>query len=287
MSFSTQQTAALAADLDRRNVAQRQGGGGKQLSYIEGWHAIAEANRIFGFDGWSSETVALSLVSDGQRDGKTAVTYTARVRITVYAGDRVLTREGVGAGHGFDRDAGQSHEKAVKEAETDARKRGLMTFGNPFGLALYDKTQESVSTNVPDAMADPAPRQPDPEPKTTQSTPKTEGKPSHVIAPAKDAKALALDRQEAEKAKAAERAHESEVTKRTLMTRLSEMKPGSKTWDADWSVYSQTAKAMYSKLGIADKATITKAENKRRDQHRDVSRLPETDPDTGEIVEAA
>jgi DNA repair and recombination protein RAD52 len=24
---------------------------------IEGWHAIAEANRVFGFEGWDRETV--------------------------------------------------------------------------------------------------------------------------------------------------------------------------------------------------------------------------------------
>ena len=35
-----------------------------------------------------------------------------------------------------------------KEAETDARKRALMTFGNPFGLALYDKTQANVADEV-------------------------------------------------------------------------------------------------------------------------------------------
>lgn len=32
-----------------------------------------------------------------------------------------------------------------KEAETDAMKRALMTFGNPFGLALYDKRQREVT----------------------------------------------------------------------------------------------------------------------------------------------
>jgi hypothetical protein len=31
------------------------------------------------------------------------------------------------------------------EAETDAMKRALVTFGNPFGLALYDKSQRQVS----------------------------------------------------------------------------------------------------------------------------------------------
>ncbi len=56
-----------------------------------------------------------------------------------------LIREGSGAGHGIDVDLGQAHESALKEAETDAMKRALMTFGNPFGLALYDKQQREVS----------------------------------------------------------------------------------------------------------------------------------------------
>ncbi len=30
---------------------------GRELSYIEGWFAISEANRIFGFDAWSRETI--------------------------------------------------------------------------------------------------------------------------------------------------------------------------------------------------------------------------------------
>ena len=30
---------------------------GRELSYVEGWYAISEANRIFGFDGWNRETV--------------------------------------------------------------------------------------------------------------------------------------------------------------------------------------------------------------------------------------
>ena len=42
-------------------------------------------------------------------------------------------------------DLGLARESALKEAETDATKRALMTFGNPFGLALYDKQQRQVS----------------------------------------------------------------------------------------------------------------------------------------------
>jgi len=67
------------------------------------------------------------------------------VRVTVTAGGLTpLIREGSGAGHGIDVDLGQAHESALKEAETDAMKRALMTFGNPFGLALYDKAQRQV-----------------------------------------------------------------------------------------------------------------------------------------------
>ncbi|MEB3360517.1 MAG: Rad52/Rad22 family DNA repair protein [Synechococcaceae cyanobacterium] len=47
---------------------------------------------------------------------------------------------------GCDVDLDQAHESALKEAETDAMKRALMTFGNPFGLALHDKAQRQVSS---------------------------------------------------------------------------------------------------------------------------------------------
>jgi hypothetical protein len=40
---------------------------------------------------------------------------------------------------------GEAHEAAIKEAETDAMKRALATFGNPFGLALYDRERRGVT----------------------------------------------------------------------------------------------------------------------------------------------
>ena len=134
--FNDEQKQLLAAPLQKVHVKSRSGGGGRSLSYIEGWHAIAEANRIFGFDGWASETVSMECVGN---DGGT-VSYVAKVRVTVDG----ITREGWGAGHGRGGSAGDRHESAVKEAETDARKRALMTFGNQFGLALYDKDQTNV-----------------------------------------------------------------------------------------------------------------------------------------------
>jgi DNA recombination protein Rad52 len=148
--FSPEQLAALAAPLDRANVRQREQGRSK-VHYLEGWQVIAEANRIFGFDGWQRQTIAVRCVAQAERligrEQKPGwgVTYTARVRVTVTAGNRTLIREGSGAGHGIDADQGLAHESALKEAETDATKRALMTFGNPFGLALYDKQQRQVS----------------------------------------------------------------------------------------------------------------------------------------------
>lgn len=141
--FTEAQKAALSAKLDASHVKSRSQAG-RSLSYIEGWFAIAEANRIFGFDGWTRETVDCRMVAErerkvGQGEGW-GVSYIARVKVTV--GD--IVREGIGAGHGIDRDLGLAHESAIKEAETDAMKRALMTFGNPFGLALYDKAQENV-----------------------------------------------------------------------------------------------------------------------------------------------
>ena len=149
--FSERQVAALSAPLNRANVRQREQGRSR-VSYLEGWQVIAEANRIFGFDGWERSTLISRGVAEHERpigrDRKSGwgVTYIARVRITITAGNRTLIREGSGAGHGIDADLGLAHESALKEAETDATKRALMTFGNPFGLALYDKQQRQVSS---------------------------------------------------------------------------------------------------------------------------------------------
>ena len=70
--------------------------------------------------------------------------YTAKVRVSVRAGDITIVREGSGTGEGKAPTPGQAHELALKGAETDATKRALATFGNPFGLALYDREQLGV-----------------------------------------------------------------------------------------------------------------------------------------------
>lgn len=149
--FTPDQVKALEAPLNAEHVKTRSQAG-RSLSYIEGWQAIKEANRIFGFDCWDRETVELRQLGEAYQDQKSLwrVAYFAKVRIKVRTAGAVpptlneIVREGCGYGSGIDWDLGSAHESALKEAETDAMKRALMTFGNPFGLALYDKAQAEV-----------------------------------------------------------------------------------------------------------------------------------------------
>lgn len=154
--FTPEQVKELTAPLVSTHVKTR-AQAGRNLSYIESWWAISEANRIFGHDNWNRETIDLRQLGEPRLvDGKYRVGYMAKVRITVNLGEQYLRqviREGCGFGSGIDKDADQAHESALKEAESDAMKRALMTFGNPFGLALYDKTQ----ANVVDPGREPAP----------------------------------------------------------------------------------------------------------------------------------
>ncbi len=64
MHFNDSQIKALSGKLARKHVKTRQAEGAK-LSYIEGWHAIAEANRIFGYDAWDRQTMTIKCVWEG------------------------------------------------------------------------------------------------------------------------------------------------------------------------------------------------------------------------------
>ena len=136
MSFSAKQIRLLRKQPHPRHLRSRQGNG-RELTYIEGWHAIDEANRIFGFDGWDRETVESRCIFARESNGVYRVLYAARVRITVRA-DRVsIVREGSGTSEARGPSSAEAHDMALKSAETDATKHALATFGRPFGLALH------------------------------------------------------------------------------------------------------------------------------------------------------
>jgi hypothetical protein len=95
--FSEPQVKALSSKLSAKHVRTRQHSG-LTLSYIEGWHTIAEANRIFGYDAWDRQTMAVKCVWEGMKGNRSACSYIARVRIRVRAGDVEICREGCGSG---------------------------------------------------------------------------------------------------------------------------------------------------------------------------------------------
>jgi DNA recombination protein Rad52 len=135
----------LMKSLDAANIKSRSKGGA-DLSYLESWFVIAEANRIFGNLGWSRETILLECVSkEKNQNGNHIIGYISKVKVTV---DGVI-REGVGFGSGIAKMEADAHEGAAKEAESDAGKRALMTFGYPLGLALYDKDKANVNVKTP------------------------------------------------------------------------------------------------------------------------------------------
>ena len=143
MALTDTQVRQLRAKLDGKHVKTRNSNG-TELHNVEGWHVIAEANRIFGHDAWDRRTLASHCVWSGPSGASHGAAYTAKVRVSVRAGDITIVREGSGTGEGKAPTAGQAHELALKGAETDATKRALATFGNPFGLALYDREQLGV-----------------------------------------------------------------------------------------------------------------------------------------------
>ena len=143
MAFSEAQVKSLEAKLDAKYVRTRRAND-TTLAYVEGWHVIAEANRIFGYDAWDRHTLSTRCVWSGSIKSQHGAAYIAKTRIAVRAGSVTITREGCGSGQAKAFTPGEAHELALKAAETDATKRALATFGNPFGLALYDRELTGV-----------------------------------------------------------------------------------------------------------------------------------------------
>lgn len=150
MTFTDDMKAELAKPLNPGHV--KPPAPGKYGEYIEGWRVIDEANRIFGFDGWMRETIDMIETNREIKGDKWFVGYRCKARVIAHG----IVREGSAFGSGVSKNLGDAIESAVKEAETDAMKRALMTFGNPFGLALYDKTKANVGHGDPHHKDPPA-----------------------------------------------------------------------------------------------------------------------------------
>ena len=86
MALSDTQVRQLRAKLEAKHVKTRNANG-TDLHYVEGWHVIAEANRIFGYDAWDRRTLASHCVWSGPSGAYHGAAYTAKVRVSVRAGD--------------------------------------------------------------------------------------------------------------------------------------------------------------------------------------------------------
>src|SRR4026207_2318379 len=118
MALTDTQGRQLKAKLEPKHVKIRKANGA-DLHYVEGWHVIAEANRIFGYDAWDRHTLSTRCVWSGSASHPYAPAYIAKVRIAVRAGAIVITREGCGSGNAKAAAPGEAHELALKAAETD------------------------------------------------------------------------------------------------------------------------------------------------------------------------
>lgn len=115
-------------------VKQRQGGGGKQLNYIEGKWYIERLNSVIG-ENWSWEVVSII---------PTGISYICHGRLTING----VTRDGIGGNDlKFTKDkektpinvVNEGFENCIKSAETDAFKRACEKFN--LGLFLSVTTE--------------------------------------------------------------------------------------------------------------------------------------------------
>lgn len=150
----------LNEPLSSDDVKKRKGSGSQQLSYIASYHAINEANRIFGFGQWSTEILDLSQVdrteytkagyNGGAEKEMISISYLCQLQLTIKHENATASHQDTGFGNGVAGNSahgiGSCIELASKEAVTDALKRCLRYYGNKFGLSLYDKDDDSVMT---------------------------------------------------------------------------------------------------------------------------------------------
>ncbi|TPX30643.1 hypothetical protein SmJEL517_g05835 [Synchytrium microbalum] len=128
----------LSRNLGPEFVSERPAPGGGKVAYIEAPKAIQIANDMFGFNGWSSTVMDITVdFVDVDDNGRSSLGLSAIVRVTLKDG---AYHEDVGYGSMINaRDKASAFEKAKKEAVTDAIKRALRSFGNSLGNCLYDK----------------------------------------------------------------------------------------------------------------------------------------------------
>jgi DNA recombination protein Rad52 len=125
----------LTVDLAQDELSTRKGAGNQKFTYMEGWRVIEASNKIFGYNGWSSQILNM-IVERHKQGSKFFVKVNAIVRVTLRNGS---FHEDVGVGESSSNREVDAEQKACKTAITDARKRALRCFGRALGNCVYDK----------------------------------------------------------------------------------------------------------------------------------------------------
>ncbi|MFM9629428.1 Rad52/Rad22 family DNA repair protein [Streptomyces galilaeus] len=145
--LTEQQLGFLLTPISSNRVRNLRG-----MSHLEAWDIRRQLIRIFGFEGFTIETISLDLVAEreskqGERSRWTIV-YRAQVRLTVKATDGrpLATFEDAAAGDAVNQPSiGDAHDLAMKTALSQALKRCAVNLGDQFGLSLYnDGSKDAV-----------------------------------------------------------------------------------------------------------------------------------------------
>jgi hypothetical protein len=168
--FSKEQLDKLNSPLNPSLIKTRKGGGGKDLSYLEGHVVIAQAHSIFGPGNWAYRALSCieKVIIDPATGKACGVMYKAEVELVVRGavativeiGSQVVSDWSVTEVIRKRREAAKrynkpytiseeeedsqarsriadAHEVAEKGCVTDGLKRCLKTYGMQFGLSLY------------------------------------------------------------------------------------------------------------------------------------------------------
>jgi hypothetical protein len=209
VNLSDYQLKTLFAPVNPQRIGQVRG-----MAHMEAWDIRRQLIRIFGFGGYTTETLALDLVAEretkqGERSRWTVV-YRAQIRLTVYGPDRQVlgSWDDGAAGDSVNQPSlGDAHDMAMKTALSQALKRCATNLGDQFGLSLYNNGSpapvvnwsaahppKETDTTVAPPLNDDPPVQPEPTPDAlaavaTPSTPTS----APAAAPVDPAWQVALD----------------------------------------------------------------------------------------------
>lgn len=137
MSLNERQITQLLKPINPNRVATLDG-----LSHLESYDVRAHLIRMFGFGGWSGEVLDMTMLYEQEtttRSNKPGFKVAYRCTYRLSVAGAVYTETAVGESTMPDFKRGDTHDMAIKTAESQALKRCAVNLGDQFGLSLYAK----------------------------------------------------------------------------------------------------------------------------------------------------